>query len=162
MALPVVSKTYFDSIKAITDQFDKYRPDVVYKPDVSLSTLKAANLIYEKAIDERNAAAAVLDEKIIALNIAQANVSKQESSFLVQTGEQFTKDSNEYVWAGGTRQSDANEKRKATLEETQRLAKLQAAEEAAKVEAEKAQLAAEMVALKAEVERLRAEKGKNV
>lgn len=161
MAFPVVLKTYVDKINKITTLFDKYHPDIVYKPDVSLSSLKAAKLVYEQAVDERNEAAVILSDKIAAMYLAQGNLSKQESSFLLLTGEQFTKDSNEYVWAGGIRRSDALEKRRLTVEENQRLAKQQAEEEAARVKAEKAQMEADMVALKAELERLKAEKANN-
>ncbi len=161
MALPIVLKTYVEKINKIVALFSKYHPDIVFNLDISLAILKAKRDAYDLAIDVRNEAAITLNNAILVVNTTEAELSKAESSFLVQVGERFTKDSDEYVWAGGTRQSEAIEKRKATLEENQRLEKLRVEAEAAKAQAEKERLEAEMVALRAEVERLRAEKGNN-
>jgi hypothetical protein len=155
--LPVV-KTYVEKIDKIINQFTKYHLGIVYKTDISLAILKAKRDAYDNAIDARNKAAAAFSEAINAMYAAQDDLSKQESSFLLHTGSHFTKDSNEYVWAGGIRQSESNDKRKATVEENQRLAKQRLEEETARIKAEKEQFEAEMVALKAEVERLRAER----
>ena len=158
MAFPVILKTYVDKIANILAQFDKYHPGIVYTADTSADSLRAAMINYAATIEVRNAAAITFSDSIIAMDNAQAEVFKQESSFLLQTGARFTKDSNEYVWAGGIRQSEANAKRRMTIEENQRLEKIRLEEEALKAKAEKERLDAEMVALRAEVERLRAEK----
>lgn len=161
MAFPVVLKTYVDKINKIISQFSKYHPDIVYNTDISLSILVAKKNAYDQAIDARNEAAIAFNNAILVMNSAEAELSKAESSFLVQTGERFSKNSDEYVWAGGTRQSEANEKRKATVEENQRLAKQRLEEEVAREKAEKERFEAEMIALKAEIERLKAEKDAN-
>jgi hypothetical protein len=158
VAFPVILKTYVDKIANILAQFDKYHPSIVYTADTSADSLRAAMITYDTAIEVRNADAIKFSNSITALDNAAAELSKQESAFLLQTGARFTKDSNEYVWAGGTRQSEVNAKRQATIEENQRLEKIRLEEEAAKAKAEKERVDAEMVALRAEIERLRAEK----
>ncbi len=158
MAFPVVSKTYVEKINKVVSLFSKYHPGIVFSTETSLDILKAKKDAYDLAIDVRNAAAIAFNNSILVVNSTEAELSKAESSFLVQAGERFTKDSDEYVWAGGTRQSEANEKRKATLEENQRLAKQRLEEENVRIKAEKDRFEAEMIALKAEVERLKAER----
>lgn len=158
MAFPVVLKTYVEKIKLMTDRFTKAHAGLVYNDDISLSQLIAKALKYEASIDARNAAAIAFSNSIDTMNQEEAELSKMESAFLMLTGIRFTKDSDEYVWAGGIRQSDANEKRKMTVIENQRLERLRVEAEADQAKAEKERLEAEMVSLKAEVERLRTEK----
>ena len=158
MAFPIVLKTYVEKINKVVSLFSKYHPDIVFNTDTSLAILKAKRDAYDQAINVRNETAIAFNNAILVVNTTEAELSKAESSFLVQVGERFTKDSDEYVWAGGTRQSEANEKRKATFEENQRLAKQRLEEETARIKAEKERFEAEMIALKAEVERLKAER----
>lgn len=159
MAFPVVLKTYVEKVNKTIETFSKYHPGIVYTHETSLDMLITKRDAYDAAIDNRNAAAVVFDKSIVAMSKAEAELSKVESSFLTQTGDRFTKNSDEYVWAGGTRQSEANEKRKATFEENQRLEKERSEAANALAEAEKERMIAEMAALKAEVERLKAQKG---
>lgn len=159
MAFPVVLKTYIEKINKTIETFSKYHPGIIYTSETSLDTLITKKNAYEAAIDARNDAAIVFSNTITAMYKAESELSKVDSSFLTQTGDRFTKNSDEYVWAGGTRQSDANEKRKATFEENQRLEKERLEAANALAEAEKERMIAEMAALKAEVERLKAQKG---
>jgi hypothetical protein len=159
MAFPVVLKTYVEKISKIIVTFSKYHPGLVYTPETSLAVLIEKRDILDKLIDIRNEYAIKFSDSIMDVSKAEADLAKVESSFLTQTGDRFTKNSDEYVWAGGTRQSEAVEKRRVTLEENQRLEKLRIETEALQAKAEKERMEAEMAALKAEIERLKAQKG---
>jgi hypothetical protein len=114
MAIPKVEKTHCKKVQKTIERFNKISPPVVYDANTSLVLLDAANQKLSNAIDVRNAAAVALSNAIIAMNEADDDLTKVESSFLLLTGNRFTKDSDEYVWAGGTRQSEAIEKAKTT------------------------------------------------
>jgi hypothetical protein len=114
MAIPKVEKTHCKKVQKTIERFNKISPPVVYDENTSLVLLDAANQKLSNAIDVRNAAAVALSNAIIAMNEADDDLTKVESSFLLLTGNRFTKDSDEYVWAGGTRQSEAIEKAKTT------------------------------------------------
>jgi hypothetical protein len=120
MAIIEVKKTACDKVQKTIDRFSKISPLVVYDENTSLSQLTAAHSRLNEAIDARNAAAAAFDKTVIAMNEADDVLTKQTSSFLLLTGNRFGKDSDEYVWAGGTRQSDAIQKAKITRLEKQR------------------------------------------
>ena len=114
MAIPKVEKTHCNKVQKTIERFSKISPPVVYDANTSLVLLDAANQKLDTAIDARNAAAVALSNAIVAMNNADDDLTKVESSFLLLTGNRFTKDSDEYVWAGGTRQSEAIEKGKMT------------------------------------------------
>jgi hypothetical protein len=114
MAILKVEKTACDKVQKTIDRFSKIDAQLAYDSNTSLAHLVTAKNKLEGAIDARNAAATAFDAAILAMNDADAELSKLVSSFLILTGNRFTKDSDEYVWAGGTRQSEAIEKAKMT------------------------------------------------
>ena len=114
MAILQVEKGNCEKIQKTIDRFSKVSPPVVYDENTSLALLMAAKQKASDAIDARNAVAKAFDAAAIAMNEADAELSKMASSFMLLTGNRFTKDSDEYVWAGGTRQSESAEKAKMT------------------------------------------------
>jgi hypothetical protein len=120
MAILKVEKTTCEKFGKTIERFSKISPPIVFDENTSLALLAAANNKLNDAIDARNAAASVLNSAIIAMNAADDELTKLGSSFLLLTGNRFGKDSDEYVWAGGTRQSEAIEKAKMTRLEKQK------------------------------------------
>jgi hypothetical protein len=120
MAILQVEKTHYEKVQKTIERFGKISPPVVYDDNTSLALLTAANTKLNDAIDARNAAAVVLSNSISAMNDADDELTKLESSFRLLTGNRFGRESDEYVWAGGTRQSEGIEKAKLTRLEKQK------------------------------------------
>ena len=129
MAIVKVEKTACEKVQKIIERFSKISPSVVYDENTSLAQLTATNNKLSDAIDARNAAASVLDAAVLTMNAVSTELTTISSSFLLLTGNRFGKDSDEYVWAGGTRQSEAIDKAKNT-----RLTNQKAEEERLKAE----------------------------
>lgn len=121
MAILKVEKTACEKVQKTIERFSKISPPVVYDDNTSLAHLIAANNKLSNAIDARNAKAVEFDKAAIEVNDADDELSKLTSSFLLLTGNRFGKESDEYVWAGGTRQSESIQKAKATRLENQKV-----------------------------------------
>lgn len=121
MAIPQVSKTLCDETDVIIARFDKLAKPIVFNENTSLAILKAKNEQCKDIIDARNTAAEHLDACIIAVNNAEKELSKIRSSFMFQAGDVYGRNSDEFVWAGGIRQSEVIEKQKAKRQENQKI-----------------------------------------
>lgn len=114
MAIPQVLKAQIEEVDLIIERFSKLNKPLVFNENTSLATLIAKRTQLNDAIDNRNAKATEFSESIVQMNDSDKDLIKNKSSFLVQVGQVYGKDSDEYVWAGGTRQSESLEKAKNT------------------------------------------------
>lgn len=160
---PVV-KTIITEVDLTLERYGKLEKPVVFNENCSTLTLKADRDAAQAALDEEEAAAKALEAATAKKKEKLQKLVKAKSSFMVQAGQKFTKDSDEYVWAGGTRQSEAIERARITrIEKAHAEAERQKAEEerlkaeAERQKTEEAGLKVEMERQKAEIERLKAE-----
>ena len=117
MATPLVSKGHIDEVDLIIERFNKLSKPVVFNENTSLALLIARRNQAHAAIEDRNDKATQLDASIVVMNNSDKELSKIQSAFLLQVGAVYGKNSDEYVWAGGVRQSEAIEKAKLTRQE---------------------------------------------
>ncbi len=117
MATPLVSKGHIDEVDLIIGRFNKLSKPLVFNENTSLALLIAKRNQALNAIEDRNAKATQFDAAIGTMNNSDKELSKMQSSFLLQVGDFYGKNSDEYVWAGGVRQSDAIERAKLTRQE---------------------------------------------
>ena len=114
MAIPQVLKAQIEEVDLIIERFSKLNKPLVFNENTSLATLIAKRTQLNDAIDNRNAKATEFSESIVQMNDSDKDLIKNKSSFLVQVGQVYGKDWDEYVWEGGTRQSESLEKAKNT------------------------------------------------
>jgi N-acetylneuraminic acid mutarotase len=124
MAYSKVSTAQYDEINLMIERFQKLNKPFEFNENTSLAKLIAINAEYKAAIDAKNTSLEQVDKDTAKLNEKDSALTKIRSSFRMQIGDLYGKDSDEYVWAGGIRQSEALEKAKAT-----RLERLKAEEE---------------------------------
>ena len=159
-----VLKTLSEEVDLTIERFEKLEKPVVFNENCSTAILKTHNDEYKAALVEAAAATKALEAARTKRKEKLTQLIQSKSSFLVQAGQKFTKNSDEYEWAGGTRQSEAIEKGRITrIERIQAEAeRLKAEEDRLKAEAERqkaeeARLKAELESHKAEIERLKTE-----
>ncbi|MBL7816987.1 MAG: hypothetical protein JNL70_18330 [Saprospiraceae bacterium] len=114
MAYTQVSTTQHDDIQLMIERFQKLNLPFEFNDKTSLAILIAKNKAYKASIEKKNATLEQADADTLDLKEKEADVVKARSSFRTQIGELYGKDSDEYVWAGGVRQSESIEKAKAT------------------------------------------------
>lgn len=128
MAYSKVSTAQYDEVTLMIERFQKLNKPFEFNENTSLAKLIAKTAAYKAAIDAKNATLEQADKDTATLNEKDSELTKIRSSFKMQIGDLYGKDSDEYVWAGGVRQSEALEKAKAT-----RLERLKAEEDKNKV-----------------------------
>lgn len=114
MAYSKVSTAQYDEVNLMIERFQKLNKPFEFNANTSLAKLVTTNNEYKAAIDTKNATLAQADEDTLVLSEKDSALAKMRISFRIQIGDLYGKDSDEYVWAGGVRQSEALEKAKAT------------------------------------------------
>ena len=93
-----------------------------YANGINLAALQAANEEVNKAIKAKNAQLDIIDPLTEAYNIALDKRDKLLINFRGCIGSTIGKDSDEYVTAGGVRQSEVTEKQQQTREANKKAA----------------------------------------
>lgn len=114
MAYKKVSLDHYDGNMEIVKRLAKVNNTFVYGENISLAIVRASceeeNRLIQLKHDLLDQASALGPQIAAAAKQADTNLSNLRNSI----GMQFGRDSDEYVFAGGTRQSDIIEKGKAT------------------------------------------------
>ena len=116
MAYPQVSTTHYDEVKLMIDRFSKINDPLVFNENTSLAIVTAKNEKLGVTVKAQNEAAANLDTCTESYWQSDDELTKAVSSFRIQVGERYGKESDEYVWAGGVRPSEVRAKAAMTRE----------------------------------------------
>ena len=117
MALLQLSLDTYDENKLMIDRFKDSKGDYHYNDKTNLIGFEAANEAYKLSILNRNDYATKFDAAVIEVPEKLSALQQYAASFKTQTAETFTKESDEYVRAGGIRPSETAAKIEATRAE---------------------------------------------
>ena len=122
MAYVKIPDTAYKACKAKIERLMRFNNPFKYTEDISLGAYSDVVERLNIARTERNNAAATLDAKTIAYNQLLAEEASLDASMrnMIGNDKKLGKNSDEYVAAGGTRQSDIIAQSQQTREENKK------------------------------------------
>ncbi|MBL7818247.1 MAG: hypothetical protein JNL70_24765 [Saprospiraceae bacterium] len=106
MAYKKVSTDNYEAAKLKIERLKRFNDPFAYTAAISLAAYEKTTNDYKVAIDAKNAGLVAIDELTIDLNAKAAAYEKAEADLRLFIGRDKGLESDEYVAAGGIRQSE--------------------------------------------------------